>query len=330
MRHLIRPWLVIGLLALALAPAASQETIARPQGTAATVNGQAIPEVAVQRALRRVPEDRHAQARVEIVNYLIDNVVIDQYLEKLPNPVTKKDLEDRLDQIRAEIRKAGQDYEKVLKELLITEEELRTQLAADMRWEKYATDQATDQALQDLFRKHKATFDGSTVRARHILLSPEAGNAKADQEAKAQLQQVRRQIEDEVTRGLAKLPPNTDDEKRQEERTRLLTEVFAARAKDISACPSKDKGGDIGFFPRSGAMVEPFARAAFELQPNQLSDVVTTQFGHHLILVTETRPGQEVKYDDVKDAVRGAFFEKLRENLAAQLRQKATIVISPK
>ena len=51
-------------------------------------------------------------------------------------------------------------------------------------------------------------------------------------------------------------------------------------------------------------MVEPFARAAFALKPYTMSDVVQTQFGCHLILVTDRKAGQEVKFADVKDEVR--------------------------
>ena len=51
-------------------------------------------------------------------------------------------------------------------------------------------------------------------------------------------------------------------------------------------------------------MVEPFAKAAFTLPPYKVSDVVTTQFGHHLILVTERKPGKAVKYEEIKEDVK--------------------------
>jgi len=60
---------------------------------------------------------------------------------------------------------------------------------------------------------------------------------------------------------------------------------FAELALAHSACPSKQNGGDLGFFSR-GAMVKTFEEAAFGLEVGQLSDVVYTQFGFHLILRT--------------------------------------------
>src|SRR5262249_22579455 len=172
-------------------------------------------------------------------------------------------------------------------------------------------------------------FDGTMVSARHILLMPPSGDAKANEEAKARLVGLKKQIEEEVAKGVAKLPADTDKLAREKARTKLMDETFAAVATKESSCPSKQDGGALGFFPRAGSMVEPFARAAFALKPYEISDVVTTQFGHHIILTQERRPGRETKFEDVKDDVKEIFSDRLREDLAAKLRQTAKIVINP-
>jgi peptidyl-prolyl cis-trans isomerase C len=59
-------------------------------------------------------------------------------------------------------------------------------------------------------------------------------------------------------------------------------EKFSAIAKDVSLCPSKKRGGDLGTFGR-GQMVKEFENAAFALDKGQISGIVKTQFGYHII-----------------------------------------------
>ena len=127
---------------------------------------------------------------------------------------------------------------------------------------------------------------------------------------------------------VAKLPAGTDTMAREKARNSALENAFAEWARKESACPSKEKGGDLAWFRRVGSMVEPFAKAAFALQSYQMSDVVATKFGYHLILVTDRRPGKEAKFDEVKEVAKDVFCDRLRENMLAQLRSKAQIVIT--
>ncbi len=81
--------------------------------------------------------------------------------------------------------------------------------------------------------------------------------------------------------------------KTEEEANKLYDEInsgkdFAAVAEEVSLCPSGSRGGDLGYFGR-GMMVKPFEDAAFELEPGVVSKPVQTQFGWHLILVTDKK-----------------------------------------
>lgn len=80
-------------------------------------------------------------------------------------------------------------------------------------------------------------------------------------------------------------------------------ENFAALAIENSDCPSKTKGGNLGFFRRE-QMVKPFSDAAFALQVDEVSGIVETQFGYHLIKVTDRKAPQMLTYEKVKDDIR--------------------------
>jgi len=105
---------------------------------------------------------------------------------------------------------------------------------------------------------------------------------------------------------------------------------FAALARQFSEGPSAPQGGDLGYFPREGAMVEPFAAAAFALPVGGTSEVVETQFGFHVIRVTDKREAKVVTLEEATPAVReDVSSEKTaaaRDKLVADLRAKAKIV----
>jgi parvulin-like peptidyl-prolyl isomerase len=295
---------------------------------AATVNGQVISELAIQRGLKGLPSENQAQARVGILNHLIDQTLLDQYLLQLRVEVTPKDLDARVQELRQEIKKSGKTLEKMLEELTLTEEELRNQLTAELRWEKFTDQHVTEQVLRDYFTKNPEMFDGTMVHARHILIAFPSGDAKAAEQAKQKLLTLKKQVEDQATGETAKLPPDANGEAREKTRVRAIDNAFSELARKESACPSKKQGGELGWFPRTGSMVEPFAKAAFALKPGEMSDVVETQFGCHLLLVTEKRPGKETKFDDVKEVVKDVYCERMGEAYCAQLRAKAQISIN--
>jgi peptidyl-prolyl cis-trans isomerase C len=338
-----RFWFWIGVIGLAMGlglplPVSSQDTLPAPTQSkepelppppplnvlAATVNTQPIPEIAVFRGLLREDPKKWATVRKDVLNYLIDNLLVDQYLTKLQVAVEAKDVDNRVAQIKEEAQKSGMKFDVLLKRLFLTEEDLRRELSGALRWDKFVLQQGTDKVLRDMFEKNKNMFDGSQMKASHILIAATAGNA---QEAQQKLASLRTQIEAEVAREMAKLPASTDNLTREKERMKLFDKAFAAVAMKESTCPSKAQGGDLGWFPRAGAMVEPFARAAFALKPYQMSEPVTTEFGYHLILAVDSKQGKDVKFEDVKPFVQEIYGERLREAIIAAYKSRSKIEI---
>jgi peptidyl-prolyl cis-trans isomerase C len=302
--------------------------VVSPTAEAAKVNGEAIYEQAVQRALERVPPARRVEERPRLMNYLIDNLLIDQALRAANYKVEPAEVEKRVTEMKAELKKAGKEFDKMLGELKVNEAELRHHISADLRWYKYANAQATDKVLTELFTTSKDMFDGSAVKARHILIAPAGKDEKSAAATVEQLKALKKAIEAEADTLATKVPAGTDKLGMAKARQAALTETFGKYAKDKSECPTKNNGGDIGWFQKAGFIVLPFSQAAFAMQPLQISDPVKTPFGYHLIMVTEKRAGKDVKFDDVKEVVKEVYFDRLHDGLAAQLRQKATITIA--
>ena len=311
------------------APAAPAAAPTNANAVAATVNGHTIPESAVQRSLQRVPPDKKAEARPQIVNFLIDQTLLDQYILQQKITVEAKEVDDTLGRIKKEATEQKKDFAKELEQAKMSEAELREIIAADLRWGKFVEGRINDKILKESFDSQKYLFDGSMVRARHILLTPASKDAEAAKQAVAQLQAVKEQIKKQVAEGLAKLPADTDNLAREKKRQTLLDEAFAAQAKEKSACPSKLKGGDVDWFQGIGFMVEPFSRAAFALKPFEMSEPVKTPFGYHLILVTDRKPGREVKFEEVKEMVKEHYCAKLHDGIVSEARQQAKIVVTP-
>ncbi|MBM9511395.1 SurA N-terminal domain-containing protein [Desulfogranum marinum] len=79
---------------------------------------------------------------------------------------------------------------------------------------------------------------------------------------------------------------------------------FATLAKEYSEGPSRESGGELGFFER-GSMVPAFEEAVFSMEPGDLSDLVETSFGYHLILVEDVQPAITKKMEDVRAEIEG-------------------------
>ncbi len=105
---------------------------ARPTGNAATVNGQAIPEVAVYRALRQFPPAHQEMARKEIMAHLIENILIDQYLTAIKVTVEEKEVDAVINELKAELNMVKKDYVKELEAMMLTEAEFRAEVLAQI------------------------------------------------------------------------------------------------------------------------------------------------------------------------------------------------------
>jgi parvulin-like peptidyl-prolyl isomerase len=103
---------------------------------------------------------------------------------------------------------------------------------------------------------------------------------------------------------------------------------FAEEAKKNSDCPSGAEGGSLGWFGR-GMMVPEFDKAAFEMKKGEISEVVATQFGYHIIYKADEKEGGRQTlvdvHDQIKDLLRHEARGKAMDAFVADLRDKAEV-----
>jgi peptidyl-prolyl cis-trans isomerase C len=141
------------------------------------------------------------------------------------------------------------------------------------------------------------------IRARHILIKLESGASdEARENARALLSGIRNNI---VGGG-----------------------DFAALAKQLSQGPSAAKGGDLGYFTR-GQMVAPFEQAAFALAPGEVSEIVETRFGLHLIKLVDRKPPVQYAEKDVSEKIHAYLmqqkYRRAVDEAVSRLKTEATI-----
>jgi len=283
---------VIALI-LVFLPAMAQEKQSSEKN-AALVNGVAIPmeqytkELNIQLARvsqqgKQMTDDQLAALKNDILNNLIEREILYQQSQKVGIQVTDQIVDDQLAAIKKRFP-SETEYKTALSKMNLSEDEVKVQIKRGLSIKELIDQQIaskvviTDEESKAYYDKNPQMFkQPEQIKASHILIKVDA---KADEAKKAE---ARKKIE-EVQQ---KLKDGGD---------------FAALAKEYSEGPSSAKGGDLGYF-RRGQMVKPFEEAALALKPNEVSDVVETRFGYHLIIVYDTKPEQTLAYADVKDKI---------------------------
>ena len=107
-------------------------------------------------------------------------------------------------------------------------------------------------------------------------------------------------------------------------------EDFSAVAKEVSIDPSKTNGGDLGYFTE-GQMIPDFEAACFKLEPGQTSDIVKTQFGYHVIRLTEKIPVHERPLSEASEQIKSRLMDAKKiqnlQEIIKSLRSRAKITV---
>jgi peptidyl-prolyl cis-trans isomerase C len=285
----------------------------------ARVNGQPVTKDDFDRMIKTI-EGRAGQTippdrRDEILRGALDQLVIYTLLSQESKTrgikIDEKEIDGKVQQIRSQFP-TQEAFDKAVKDRGWTMERLRHDATVDLSVTKLMDTEVStvpgpsDAETKEFYEKNPNQFkQEEQMRASHILVRVDekadpAQKAKAKAEIETVLKQARAGAD------------------------------FAKLAQQHSQDGSAAQGGDLGFFSR-GQMAPAFDKAAFALKPGQISDVVTTQFGYHVIKAGEHKPGRVIPMEEASDQIKRYLLEQKKaqhaETYVDGLKKKAKIEV---
>jgi len=266
-----------------------------PENRVAVVDGSSITKADFDREVSIVEQrlmnagkplidSQLSKLKKEVLERLINRELLYQESQRTGIKVRQAEVNEKLEVMKRSFS-AEADFESVLKEAHLSEVELKAQIERGLAIDEFITGKFVEKVtlsedeVKAYYESNSESFkQQEQLRASHILIKVDP------QEDKSKITSARMKIE------------KIQQKLRQ-------GEDFAALAKEFSQCPSSSNGGDLGYFAQ-GQMAKPFEDAAFALMPGEISDVVETTFGYHLIKVNDKTPETVMAFDDIKDGLK--------------------------
>jgi peptidyl-prolyl cis-trans isomerase C len=253
-----------------------------------------------EQALEQLISEQLLDEKVKEANIVVSEEEVISTLMKIVSaqePLSVEDLKKKIEDI-------GQSFDQVKQQ---TRKRLGYQKVIEAHWAGKIN--ITEDDAKKYYDENPKQFETpEQIRASHILIKSELTDPKADpNEAKAKANAKTQDLLKQINDGAD----------------------FAELAKAHSACPSAANGGDLEFFSR-GKTTPPFEKAAFELEVGQVSDIVETEYGYHIIKVTDHKNAGVTSFEQAKDDIVQQLTQKKQSELAQEyiksLKAKANIV----
>jgi len=285
--------LIIAVMAICLLawPAWSADKAASSGKEAATVNGKPISKSQYERELsifqkqaaqrgRPLSDADLTTVKHRILENLIEAEVLYQQSQKEKVKVDDQAVNEQIETIKKRFPDEA-TYKKALEGMGVSEKEIRAQIQRGL---------AINQLIDTNIRQ-KVTV---TEEESNKFYNNNPNLFKQPEQIKA-------------SHILIKVAPGTEESKKNQARKKIEAvqkkvrqgEDFGLLAKANSEGPTAQRSGDLGYFSR-GQMVKPFEDAAFALNVGEVSEIVETQFGYHLIKVTDKKPARTIPYQEVQ------------------------------
>ncbi len=238
------------------------------------------------------PEEQEARlkdAREKALNNLLEKVLLLRAARKAAIDVTDDEVKAAIENIKKENKINEQELLSALKKEGVSferyKEEVKGQIIRSKVIDKKVRRviEVSDEEVMIYYERNKNDFaTDEEISARHILfLIPK----DADEE---RVNEIRKRAEEVLQKARA-------------------GEDFESLAKKYSEGPSASNGGDLGFFKRED-MVKEFSRAVFPLKENEISDLILTPFGYHIVQLRERRGGAALPFDEISKKIKARLY----------------------
>lgn len=267
-----------------------------------------------------------------VTNELIVKALLEQEMAKRGIKVTDEDVDNAVKDIISKVGSKEQ-LDAILKQNGMTSAQFRDDLKEEVKMKKLAKElgnsSVSDAEAKKFYKENLVKFKHpDRVRASHILIAADPKTIeegiKADEKNKSLSEaDIKAKVAEEMKAKEAKANQILADAKKN-------PAGFGKLAKDNSEDTiTAVKGGDLGFFSEK-EMVPEFSKAAFSMKPNTISDkVVKTQFGYHIIMVTDRAAAMTEPYEKVKGDIKGYLENQkqleLLDKLTESLKKNAKI-----
>ena len=315
-----------------------------------TVNGEAITKADYNKIMSTIEKNpSFAQAPAEqkapnsptmlmmkerIIQDLISRKLLEQEFAKRKISATEAEINAKKEEIIKQVGSKEQ-FEKILKDRNISEKQLKSDIESEVKVLKLLDSmeeaKVSEKEIKDFYNENKQNFNyPQRVRASHILIEANPEMIKkaiidADKDGKLSATQINEKVKEAMDKKMALA-------KEVREQALKNPKGFADLAKKYSDDKgSAQKGGDLGLFARE-TMVKEFSDVAFALKPNTISEVVVTQFGNHIIIVTDRAAAGLAPLEQVKGEIEAYLKQSKRvtalQNLFNGLKSSAKIEFS--
>lgn len=302
------PALLAALVVLGvLGPAAAEEP-APAGGIVAKVGTVPISRAALDAVVERIgPEqsatpDRRRRLEASVIAQLVDEQLLRDELAHRLVEVADSELDAAFDRFKAQFSGVAA-YQAFLAASRRDEAGVREQLRLELALEKYVRPLLTPAAIDAIYQEQRRDVDGTRLRVSHVLLRPDVIDSSSIERKVADAEAIRREI-----------------------LSGRLT--FDDAARRHSAGPSRHRGGDLGWINRDGPMIEDFSKPVFALAKGEVSKLIVTPIGVHLVKVTDVQPGR-VGLDTVRPRLEKALATKLVRDLVVAAGQRVPVTYVP-